>query len=175
MLKLPSFLSLSLIVASVGCLGVWYHHPSPKVEVRFSPNGEVASSIIRNIDAAHQKVWVQAFSFTSTPIVLALVRAQERGVDVEAILDRDNLKNEHSVLQALVDGNITVYIDKSHAIAHNKVMVIDHATVITGSYNFTNSAEERNAENSLVITDEKINSQYSDNWKLHQEHSHKYE
>lgn len=38
-------------------------------------------------------------------------------------------------------------------IAHNKVMVIDGRTVITGSFNFTKAAEESNAENLLVIDD----------------------
>ncbi|HTR44450.1 MAG TPA: phospholipase D-like domain-containing protein, partial [Thermodesulfovibrionales bacterium] len=46
---------------------------------------------------------------------------------------------------------IPTYIDAQHAIAHNKVMIIDKETVITGSFNFTKAAEERNAENLLIL------------------------
>ena len=48
-------------------------------------------------------------------------------------------------------------IDAEHAIAHNKVMIIDGETVITGSFNFTKAAEENNAENLLIIHDKKLN------------------
>jgi phosphatidylserine/phosphatidylglycerophosphate/cardiolipin synthase-like enzyme len=50
------------------------------------------------------------------------------------------------------------------AIAHNKVMVIDSRTVITGSFNFTKAAEESNAENLLVIDDAELAKKYTQNW-----------
>jgi phosphatidylserine/phosphatidylglycerophosphate/cardiolipin synthase-like enzyme len=61
-----------------------------------------------------------------------------------------------------------------NAIAHNKVMVIDGDTVITGSFNFTNAAEERNAENLLVFHDATLASQYAANWHRHETHSEIY-
>ncbi|KHK00318.1 Endonuclease [Desulfovibrio sp. TomC] len=62
-------------------------------------------------------------------------------------------------------------IDDKHAIAHNKVMIIDGATVITGSFNFTKAAEEKNAENLLIIRDMSLAKIYLSNWKQHQDHS----
>jgi phosphatidylserine/phosphatidylglycerophosphate/cardiolipin synthase-like enzyme len=47
---------------------------------------------------------------------------------------------------------VSTYIDDKHAIAHNKIMIIDRGTVITASFNFTKAAEERNAENLLIIS-----------------------
>jgi phosphatidylserine/phosphatidylglycerophosphate/cardiolipin synthase-like enzyme len=62
-------------------------------------------------------------------------------------------------------------IDTAHGIAHNKVMVVDGETVITGSFNFTKAAEESNAENLLVIRDKKLAERYVRNWKEHERHS----
>jgi phosphatidylserine/phosphatidylglycerophosphate/cardiolipin synthase-like enzyme len=69
---------------------------------------------------------------------------------------------------------VPVLIDAIHAIAHNKVMVIDGKMVITGSFNFTNSAEERNAENLLVIRDRVLAERYEQNWQKHKTHSEPY-
>jgi len=67
-----------------------------------------------------------------------------------------------------------VKIDAQHAIAHNKVMIIDGGRVITGSFNFTKAAEENNAENLLVIRDKKLAERYTENWKEHERHSEVY-
>ena len=66
-------------------------------------------------------------------------------------------------------------IDDQHAIAHSKVMVIDSKTIITGSFNFTKAAEEKNAENLLVITDApELVQAYEANIRLHADHAHPY-
>jgi len=61
-----------------------------------------------------------------------------------------------------------------HAIVHNKVMIIDGATVITGSFNFTKAAEEKNAENLLIIRDPGLAKFYMENWERHRVHSEMY-
>ena len=63
----------------------------------------------------------------------------------------------------------------AHAIAHNKIIIIDGETLITGSFNFTKAAEERNAENLLVIRDKKLASLYVRNWQEHSQHSESYD
>ena len=65
-------------------------------------------------------------------------------------------------------------IDSAHAIAHNKVMIIDGETLITGSFNFTRAAEESNAENLLVIHDKPLAVKYLRNWQDHARHSEDY-
>ena len=65
-------------------------------------------------------------------------------------------------------------IDANHAIAHNKVIVIDGETVVTGSFNFTKAAQEKNAENVLIIRDPAVAAQYAQNWETHRQHSQPY-
>ena len=98
-----------------------------------------------------------------------------RGVDVRVILDKSQRTEKYSSADFLHNMGIPVVIDARHAIAHNKVMVIDGETVITGSFNFTKAAEEHNAENMLVIRDRAIAEKYASNWDVHVEHSEPYE
>jgi len=65
-------------------------------------------------------------------------------------------------------------IDANHAIAHNKIIVIDGETVLTGSFNFTKAAQEKNAENLLIIRDPALAVQYTQNWETHRQHSQPY-
>ena len=74
----------------------------------------------------------------------------------------------------MAHAKIVTLIDGAHAIAHNKVMVIDGETVITGSFNFTTAAEQRNAENLLVIHDRALAARYTENWQAHAAHSARY-
>src|SRR5438105_570757 len=92
-------------------------------------------------------------SFTSAPIAKALVEAYKRGVKILAVLDKSNETDKYSAATFLNNFGIQLLIDDQHAIAHSKVMVIDSKTIITGSFNFTKAAEEKNAENMLVIKD----------------------
>ena len=69
---------------------------------------------------------------------------------------------------------IETLIDDRHAIAHNKVMIIDDEIVITGSYNFTRAAEKSNAENLVIITSPPIAQKYLQNWQKHRSHSQPY-
>ena len=110
-----------------------------------------------------------------TPIAKALTEAHKRDVKVEVILDKSQRKERYTSATFLKNAGISTYIDDKHAIAHNKVMIIDQQTVITGSFNFTNAAELNNAENLLVIRSKELADIYIRNWNSHKEHSEKYE
>jgi phosphatidylserine/phosphatidylglycerophosphate/cardiolipin synthase-like enzyme len=140
-------------------------------EVYFSPNGGCTAAVVREVGAARETIHVQAYSFTSAPIAQALAQAKERGVQVEVILDKSNRTARYSGADYLVHHGIPTRIDSAHAIAHNKVMIIDSAVVLTGSFNFTAAAERHNAENLLVLRDPKLAAEYLRNWKLHAVHS----
>ncbi|MEO6568186.1 MAG: phospholipase D family protein [Opitutaceae bacterium] len=123
------------------------------------------------MESAKQTIHVQAYSFTSLPIVRALVAAKKRGVDVEIVLD----KSQQSLPSDLVaEVGIPTFIDASHGIAHNKIVIVDAAVVLTGSFNFSKAAEDSNAENLLVIRDALLAGRYLENWRLHQAHSEKH-
>lgn len=118
----------------------------------FSPDGDIERNIVEAINQAQQQVLVQAYGFTDKSILKALVEAKNRGVDVRIILDKSNETQKYSGATYMKNAGIPVFIDYKPAIAHNKVMIIDQNSVITGSFNFTTSAQTRNAENALVMT-----------------------
>ncbi|MCX5819271.1 MAG: phospholipase D family protein [Deltaproteobacteria bacterium] len=141
------------------------------VEVYFSPNNGATEAIVREIDRARSEILVQAYSFTSAPIAKALLKAHKRGVKVQAILDKSQKTQKFSSASFLTNSGIPTYIDDKHAIAHNKIIIIDKAVVITGSFNFTKAAEEKNAENLLIIRSKELAKPYLENWQRHREHS----
>lgn len=141
----------------------------------FSPNGGCTDAVVSALGKARKTVLVQAYSFTSAPIAKALVEAKTRGIDVQVILDKSQRSEKYSGASFLKNGGIPVFIDAGHRIAHNKVMIIDGQTVITGSFNFTKAAETGNAENVLLILHApELARKYSGNWKEHLAHSQKY-
>ena len=155
-----------------------YNSPSlgynPPIQVYFSPNGGCTDAIIKEIDNAKFEILVQAYSFTSAPIAKALLEAHRRGVKVEIILDKSQKTQDYSSATFLANNRIPTFIDSVHAIAHNKIMIIDGKTLITGSFNFTKAAESKNAENLLIIKSEELVKLYTENWKNHKEHSEPY-
>jgi len=94
---------------------------------------------------------------------------------VEVILDKSQRTEKYSSGTFFFNAGIPVKIDAKHTIAHNKVMIVDGETVITGSFNFTKAAEEKNAENLLVIRDRKLAELYTKNWQEYDRHSDVYE
>jgi len=165
-----------VLLGLIVCLGQAAETFSPaRVAVYFSPNGGATDAVVRELNAATTQVLMQAYSFTSVPIAKALVDAHKRGVTVLAILDKSQQTEKYSAATFLVNAGIQTLIDDQHAIAHNKVMVIDRATVITGSFNFTKAAEEKNAENLLVIKEApELVKAYEANIQAHAAHSHSY-
>lgn len=146
----------------------------PTIRTHFSPKGGCTEAVVAEVAAARREVLVQAYSFTSRPIADALIAATARGVRVVILLDRSNLTETHTELGDLTAHRIDVWIDACHAIAHNKVMVIDGRTVITGSFNFTNQAEHENAENLLILRNHHdLAGEYRTNLVAHHTHCHK--
>jgi len=171
------FITLSGVfwVALCSCAIVPAENTSPlSWEVYFSPNGGCTDAIVKELDKAQSTVLVQAYSFTSYKIAKALLDAHKRGVKVDIILDKSQKSDQYSSADFLANSGMSVKIDSEHAIAHNKVMIIDGETVITGSFNFTKAAEENNAENLLVIHDKKLAERYRKNWEEHDIHSEIY-
>jgi len=148
--------------------------PSCSISVYFSPHGGCTDAIVKELNNAKSTVLVQAYSFTSTPIAKGLLNAHKRGVKVQIILDRSQASKQYSSATFFLNQGMTPKIDSMHAITHNKVMIIDGETVITGSFNFTKAAEESNAENLLVIRDKKSAELYTNNWQEHEKHSDVY-
>ncbi|MGO9120486.1 MAG: phospholipase D family protein [Desulfomonilaceae bacterium] len=141
-------------------------------EVFFSPNGGCTDAIVAEIDKAKSSVLLQAYSFTSTPITKALIDAHKRGVKVEAIFDKS--QRNRRCTSDLINAGIPTYIDNQRGKAHSKILIIDGATVITGSFNFTKSAENINRENLIILKSRDLARLYAENWKKQKEYSEPY-
>ncbi|UPA54519.1 phospholipase D family protein [Wolbachia pipientis] len=159
-------LTCSLLSGCVSC---------PSTTVCFTPRENCTNLIIDSVEHARGSVLVQAYSFTSKSIAKSLIEAKERGVDIKVILDESQISSKHSVINELFEHKIPIWIDFKPAIAHSKVIIIDDQKVITGSFNFSDAAQQRNAENLLIITgDSPLVEQYVENWRDRQSQSRPY-
>ncbi len=130
--------------------------PATRVEAWFTPGDDIARVIADRIDAARATVHVQAYLFTHKRLAAALSRAARRGVDVALVGDaRQYAAGGLPVVRGLARAGVGVGLHDGLAAFHNKVVLVDAttpaATVITGSFNFTQAAQDRNAENIVVI------------------------
>jgi phosphatidylserine/phosphatidylglycerophosphate/cardiolipin synthase-like enzyme len=132
----------------------------------FVPDGASCQDLLVSaIDQTRSQLRVQAYSFTSAPIASAIKRAKDRGVDVKVILDKSQVSQKYSGATYLRNAGIDVVIDTKPAIAHNKVMIFDGKAVFTGSFNFTKAAQQRNAENGMLVRgDDALTKAYLANW-----------
>jgi len=143
-----------------------------ELEVAFSPHGGCTALVVKVIDSAQHSIRVLAYSFTSAPIAKALVDAHKRGVDVQVVVDKSQKSARYTSANFIANAGIPVRIDSKHAIAHNKVIIVDSKTVEQGSFNYTRAAEKSNAENVLVNWDNRqLAEVYLRNWRRHWRHS----
>lgn len=130
------------------------------------PYNQCGSFVARHINQAKKSIYVQAYGFTHTEIIESLIEAKKRNVHIEISLDNSNFSAKKlPLIKELESLGIKIHKAKVSGIAHNKIMIIDKKKVITGSFNFTKSADIRNAENILVIIDKTLAKQYLANWK----------
>jgi phosphatidylserine/phosphatidylglycerophosphate/cardiolipin synthase-like enzyme len=147
------------------------------VEALFAPGDDAGARVVAVIAEAKRQILVHAYTFTHRAIAEALVAARRRGVDVRVVADREQAdKVETSLLGWLAERDVPVYLDGQHAAAHNKAMVVDAdldtATLITGSFNFTHSAQYRNAENLLILRGHpELAARYAEDWRRHRGHA----
>lgn len=147
------------------------------IDVGFSPNAGAEDVVLKAIDAARSTLRLAAYSFTSKPVIMALIAAKNRGVDVQCILDKSNTTNKSGQAAAnlLVNAGIPTRIDSAHAIFHNKFIVVNDQHVETGSFNFSRNAAVANGENALLLWNvPELAAKYTANWNEHWSHSTDY-
>ncbi|HJW56952.1 MAG TPA: phospholipase D family protein [Burkholderiaceae bacterium] len=146
----------------------------------FTPWDDIEALIVEAIDDARAQVLVQAYLLTNRRIANTLIAAHRRGIDVRVLADAGQLaKTERSLLPELAAAGIAVWIETKYQNAHNKIIVIDaaapQATVITGSFNLTWSAQHANAENILIAHDNPaLAARYAMNWERHRRDAYPY-
>jgi phosphatidylserine/phosphatidylglycerophosphate/cardiolipin synthase-like enzyme len=130
------------------------------VQACFSPYGKCSGHIVREIAQAQKEILVAVYAFTNDEIAWALVKASQRGVKVQVVVDQEfDATNDGSKKSFLEQQKIPIRrvagLDKGKGpgLMHQKFAVIDRKVVLTGSYNWTVSAENSNDENLLLFRD----------------------
>lgn len=126
------------------------------VEVYFSPKYHTSTRIIELIKSAKKYIYIPAFLITHTEISNELVAAKNRGVDVRIIIDANSTGTRNSKHALLRKSGILLKTENYAGKLHSKTIIIDDEYLITGSMNFSNSGENKNDENLLVIKNSKI-------------------
>jgi phosphatidylserine/phosphatidylglycerophosphate/cardiolipin synthase-like enzyme len=132
------------------------------LDIFFSPEDDFRDKLIALIDGATFNIYFMIYVFTNQDIADALIRARDRGVIVKGVFDESFNVNQYSKYDYLKSKGLDVKLDGNSFLLHDKVMIFDGRIVVTGSYNFTNAANNDNAENSLVIDNTEIYQKYED-------------
>ncbi len=156
MTRRPILLAATALLLAIACSGC------ETTDVRFSPDGGCAELIAEEIDASSSSVHVAVYTFTSTDLRDRLTHAHLRGVEVQVVLDPwETNESAYAALDA--DGVPVRYAENPHGgIMHHKFAVIDERVVLTGSYNWTDSAENVNDENLVRLTNPQVALRYED-------------
>ena len=137
---------------------------SPTFELRYSPNGKCAEKLVEVISATKSKIRAMVFSATLDEVSEALIKAKNRGVDVQVVLDRKQTKGDqakfHDKLEA-VGVEIRLYSPGWRSYMHHKVGIFDGKVVTTGSFNWTKNAERNNNENLITMESPEIAEAYA--------------
>lgn len=176
-MRLALALALAACLAPIAPAAARPARDLAQVAVAFTPGDDIAGLIRKRIDLARSSVQVQAYLFTDRGVANALLAARKRGVTVEVIGDAaQHEAGNVRYLAALERAGARVYLNTRHAASHNKIVIVDGdakgAAVITGSYNFTQAAQFRNAENVVVISGNRaITDRFVANFALHRSQS----
>jgi len=135
---------------------------SARVEVYFSPQDGVAKHVLQRLDAAKKSIHFLTFSYTADSTAEAMVAQAQAGLQVHGVFESQNAGGTGSAFSRLRQGGVDVLEDGNCYILHHKVIIIDERTVITGSYNFTGSAEKDNDENLVIVDDPNLARAYLD-------------
>ena len=136
-----------------------------QTKVYFSPNGGCQEAIVTELNKARKSVDIAMFSFTSREIAHALVEAKKRHVKIRISLDIAQVKDPYSKCKYLISRGLNIKFHMGQGLMHNKFAVIDDHEVLTGSFNWTATAEKKNCENLLVIKDRDLAWKYTKQFK----------
>jgi phosphatidylserine/phosphatidylglycerophosphate/cardiolipin synthase-like enzyme len=131
-----------------------------RVATYFAPEEDVFGGVNTMIYSASESVHFMAFSFTEDTLAMAMLGQAERGIEVSGLFETRGANTDYSECNRLLGAGLDVRLDSNPATMHHKVIIIDGRTVITGSFNFSASANQKNDENLLIINDKELASLY---------------
>jgi phosphatidylserine/phosphatidylglycerophosphate/cardiolipin synthase-like enzyme len=123
-----------------------------QIETYFSPDDGVAARVVELLQGAQESVYFMAYSFTSDDIAQVMRDKHDAGLTIQGVMDSEQAKsNQGTEIDLFLQMDVDVRTDIHKGLMHHKVIIIDRSIVITGSYNFTASAEDRNDENLVIF------------------------
>ena len=140
------------------------------IQLFFSPKGKCAQHIINTINQAEEEIYIAIFVFTHQGIADALISAKARGVKIHILADDRQANGKWSKLAKLNQHNIDIYIDKRAGVFHHKWLAVDKKTIITGSYNYSKNAENKNNEIIGHVESRAVVEKYYQDWHTHIQH-----
>lgn len=162
-----------VLVAIFICLLSFCYDSSADTQVYFSPNGGCQDAIITELSKAQKTVDIAMYYLTSREIAQELVKAKDRGVKVRIVLDQSQETQTYSKSRYLIKRGFEVKYHVGSGIMHNKFAIFDGKVLITGSFNWTPTANEKNEENLLIMADNDLIKKYQDRFEYLWEHSRK--
>lgn len=120
------------------------------LSIHFSPEGACEDQVIYWIERANLTIHILIYSFTLDSISEALIAAHNRGVEVMVVFEKSQI-SQYSEYQTLRAAGVPVRNDTNSKLMHHKVMIVDDMIVLTGSFNWSKSAQEYNNENLIII------------------------
>lgn len=142
------------------------------VEVYFSPDDGIADRLVELLDGAQESIYFLAYSFTSDDLGDSIRARAAAGVTVAGVMDDTQVaSNTGTEFDPFQQDGLDVYMDgNENGLMHHKVIIIDGSIVITGSYNFSSSAEERNDENLVIIFNPEVASVFVEEfWRVYEQ------
>jgi len=136
------------------------------VRVFFAPEDQVLANLTPIIALTQQEVLFMAYSFTTHGLCDEMVNLQQQGVAVRGVFESRGSSVDHSCLNDLLASGAEVRQDGNPAAMHHKVIILDRRYVITGSFNFSNSADQSNDENLIIIDDPALAQLFIDEFEL---------
>ena len=133
---------------------------STPLQVLFAAEDDVMSHLVSLVEGAQESVRFMAFSFTHDDLAAALLDQAQAGLDIKGIFETRGSETPYSELYSLACAGLEVRQDGNPRTMHHKVLVIDGRTVVTGSFNFSDNADESNDENAVILSNSVIARQY---------------
>ena len=130
------------------------------INAYFSPEDKIERIIVHRLQKAKKSVHFMAFSFTSDKIAEMMIAKHKEGVPIYGIFEKKGSDDKYSQYVKMKIEGLPVKIDNNKFFMHHKVIIIDEVRVITGSYNFSKSANKKNDENILIIDNKDIAADY---------------
>ncbi len=132
-----------------------------RLDIFFSPDDGVLKALVPLLESAHDSIYFLAYSFTSNQLGDIIREKAEAGLTVAGVMDDEQVRsNQGTEFDPFRQAKLDVRMDGIDGLMHHKVFIIDKKIVAFGSYNFSQSAEERNDENLIIVYNPVIAQQF---------------